>query len=110
MVEAWDIKPDSVNGFYTILAILDTGFELEHDDLPLNCFVAPYDAMGGHPTQIPQPDGDPRNQCDSGDAAYKFCYHGTTVLGMVAPVINNDEGLAGIEHSVKIKPIKISHD
>lgn len=65
MLEAWDIKPDSVDGSYTILGILDSGFELDHEDLPYNHFVGNYDAVGAWP-QNPVPDADPSNQCLSG--------------------------------------------
>jgi len=108
MPEAWDLKPDSLDGDYIILAILDTGFDLYHEDLPADCFRGSYDAIGGT-FQLPLiPDIDPSPPCQVG--TNPLCYHGTAVLGFTVPIINNSVGLSGIESSIKIMPIKIVGD
>jgi cell wall-associated protease len=88
-----------------LLAILDSGFDLEHEDLEESWYYWPYDVIGDtYIDSIWQPDANPSPPCNSSAIA---CYHGTMVLGLVSAMIDNTIGLAGIEDACDIMPIKI---
>ncbi len=100
--EAWEWNTDTSWQFR--IALVDMGFEMDHEDLPANYLWSPID-IGGANIQNPgnQIDYDPSNPCDDPAPA---CWHGTMVLGLIAPIIDNSVGLSGITNNVKIKPIK----
>jgi subtilisin family serine protease len=72
--EAWDL---SIGSAATILAVIDTGVDLDHPELASK-LVAGYDFANG--------DADPQD--DYG--------HGTHVAGIIAAASNNGQGIAGL--------------
>ena len=100
--EAWEYDTEDMT---KCLAIIDAGFEMDHEDIPSGCLMWPYDAAGNLliVDEEPIPDYDPSPGCDT---TFARCWHGTMMLGLVAPVINNDVGLSGITDFNKIFPIK----
>ncbi|TDF93600.1 peptidase S8 [Paenibacillus piri] len=82
--EAWDIATANNN---MVIAIVDTGVDLEHPDLKPNLVTG---ANLVNPSLPPQDDNG----------------HGTNVAGVVAAVGNNDRGVAGILWRAKMMPIK----
>jgi len=75
----------------TVIAIIDTGVDKNHDDLAARLTNNGYDFVND--------DNDPDD--DQG--------HGTHCAGIAAAITNNDEGIAGVagEAPVQIMPIKV---
>ena len=74
-----------------VVAVIDTGVDLTHEDLRL----APgYDATGGGSQGAPGP-----NQG-----------HGTSCAGLIGAIANNGIGVAGVAPGVKIMPVRIFDD
>ncbi len=85
-----------------IVAVLDAGYQMTHEDFRSNCWWHPYDAAGwsaGGP-----PDDDPSTECTYSNP---ICWHGTAVLGILEAYTNNAVGLAGTESRPRIMPVKI---
>jgi hypothetical protein len=105
MAESYDYnKGDSKPMVY----ILDSGFDMEHEDLRANWFKYPFDVCGPNEYR-PVADNWPEYPCTGGDPQ---CWHGTAVMGIHAAWSNNTLGLAGIDPGQTgryyIVPVKIS--
>ncbi|MCS7177175.1 MAG: S8 family serine peptidase [Candidatus Kapabacteria bacterium] len=123
--EAWDLMPADVQPI--VVAIVDTGIDMEHPDLADNIFLNPgelgTDAAGRDKRSNGvdddgngfvddwrgwdfaagsgnQQDNDPR----PGNS------HGTHVAGIVGAIINNARGIAGIVPKVRLLAVKIGPD
>jgi PKD repeat protein len=86
---AWDVTYGDAN---VIIAILDSGVDIDHPDLNL---VAGYDFGSG--------DSNPDD--DSGAAG-----HGTCCAGVAASVANNGIGSCGIAPGCRIMPCKVANN
>jgi subtilisin family serine protease len=87
---AWDITTGSSEA---VVAVIDTGFVLDHDDLN-GKFTSGKDIILG--TDNPYlPDGG-GTRMD----------HGTAVAGVIAATTNNSKGIAGIDWGARIMPIR----
>jgi len=75
-----------------IIAILDTGVDLNHPDLIDKIYSSGYDFIN-----------------DDSDATDDHA-HGTHVAGIAAAETNNGEGIAGVAWNCKILPVKILDD
>lgn len=75
-----------------VIAILDTGVDLDHPDIDEKIYSSGYDFINV--------DSDPTD--DHG--------HGTHVAGIAAAETNNDEGIAGVAWNCKILPVKVLDD
>jgi thermitase len=75
-----------------VIAILDTGTTVGHEDLVGTQFVAPFDFVNGRLDAI---DGEG---------------HGTHVTGTIAAQTNNALGIAGMAPGVSIMPLKVLDD
>ncbi|WP_192894645.1 S8 family serine peptidase [Paenibacillus contaminans] len=82
--EAWDIAKSNTD---IIIAVVDTGVDLEHPDLKDNLVPG---------ANLVQPGKPPMD--DKG--------HGTNVAGVLAAAADNDKGIAGLLWNAKIMPIK----
>lgn len=85
--QAWDLTTGSAT---VVIAIVDTGFDLNHPDLASK-FTAGYDFVDS--------DTDPS---DPGGEE-----HGTHVAGIAAAVTNNAAGMAGTSWNSPIMPIRV---
>lgn len=96
-VQAWQ----STTGVGAVVAIVDTGVDLEHPDLQGN--LLPGATFTGCVDVRPCGDGDQRGPdgIDNDDG------HGTHVAGTVAAVQGNDVGIAGVAPDAKILPVKV---
>ena len=91
--EAWDITMGSPN---VTLAICDTYFDLEHDELNSDRIVKPY--------SIWRRTG---NVAPAEDAEGSVLKHGSMVASMALGNIDNERGSAGIAPLVKFMPISM---
>lgn len=102
--EAWALEGDNE----TIVAVIDTGVEINHPDLSENIWTNPNEVVNGI-------DDDQNGYVDdingwnfitnTGDPSDDYG-HGTAVSGVIAATTNNGIGIAGASQSVKIMPIK----
>ncbi len=112
--QAWDITTGSKN---IIVAVLDTGVDLDHPDLVANLWINENDPVDGKDNdnngyvddyygwdfvdEDPIPAPDKVNYTDLG------LQHGTVVSGLIGAVGNNGVAGAGVSWKVKIMPLKI---
>lgn len=82
--KAWDAATGNNS---IVIALVDTGVELDHPDLKHNLVKG---ANLIRPAALPDDDNG----------------HGTNVAGVIAAVANNDAGIAGLAWNAKIMPIK----
>ena len=87
--KAWDVNTGSSE---TLIAVIDTGFDLDHPDLS-DKFAVGYNALTGSTDVLPHP-----------------CGHGSKTAGITAAMTNNDLGVAGMGWNNKILPIKVIDD
>ena len=103
---AWDISTGSAT---VVVAVIDTGVDLDHPDLAANIWVNPGEIPGngidddanGYVDDVNGWDfanGDSSPDDDEG--------HGTHVAGTIGAVANNGIGVAGIVPNVQIMPLK----
>ena len=90
-VEGWEFITGSNE---TIIAVLDTGVDINHEDLQGN-LVSGINAITGSSNQ--QPYGCVTNA------------HGTACAGIIAASTNNSTGISGVTWNSNIMPIKIMH-
>ncbi len=88
--EAWNILREATN---TIIAVIDYGFDINHQDLMNNIYLPGiyFDGFGNTNSDISDLSG-----------------HGTMVLSVLAANGNNGIGTCGILWKAKILPIKIT--
>ena len=89
--EAWD-KSQGYGSSAVVIAILDSGVDIDHPDLNL---VAGYDYG----------DNDTNPDDDSGNPG-----HGTACAGVAAAVANNSLGVTGIAGGCSIMPLKVANN
>jgi len=87
---AWDISTGSAN---VVVAVIDTGADLDHPDLAGNIL-----ARGTEDWDFADP-SDSVPEDSNG--------HGTSCSGIVAAVTNNGQGVAGIAHDCQVMPLRV---
>jgi hypothetical protein len=113
---AWNIETGSEE---TIVAVLDAGFDLDHEDLATQYWhndretssdgvdndrngyeddVMGWDFVDGDPD--PSPDFD-------GAVSDTVASHGTVIAGIIGATANNGLGIAGINWDVSIMPLRV---
>jgi len=85
---AWDVTQGSSA---VIVAVCDTGVESTHPDLAANLLLPGYNSVDGSTNTTP------------------VHWHGTAVAGCVGAVGNNGLGVAGVNWTVKIVPVRVSN-
>lgn len=96
---SWDLIRNSSN---TIIAIVDTGTDMDHVDLKANILLPGIDLVGRSGSN-PQIDNDPDVTSDSTD-------HGVSVSGVASAVSDNGLGIASIAYNAKLMIVKACAD
>lgn len=94
-VAAWDLQNSAAN---VIVAIIDSGARLTHQDLAANLWTSATGTHGINAIQSAGTSGYNTPEDDSG--------HGTHVTGIIGAVGNNGLGVSGVAWSVKLMPLK----
>ncbi len=96
-----------------VVAVVDTGLDMDHPDIVSSLNVAPGWDMVSDPRMGNDGDGrdpdadDPGDLCDPTSPFAEDSYHGTHVAGTVgAGLSNNGAGVAGGAWDVKIVPVR----
>lgn len=116
---AWDITTGSSS---VVVAVLDTGLDLAHEDIGANLWTNPreiadnnvdddkngfiddihgWDFIGNDADASPSPEA---------DSSHDAIDHGTLIAGEIAAVGNNGIGMAGVAWNVKIMPVRMLDD
>jgi subtilisin family serine protease len=107
--KAWDITTGNDN---VVAVVLDTGVQLQHEDLSANAWVNPQEIAGngvddddnGFVDDVHGWNFFDDNNRTYVDAAQDF--HGTHVAGSIGAVSNNGLGVTGVAWHVKIMSLK----
>ena len=108
--DAWELRTSAAN---IIVAVIDTGVDLDHPDLVANLWTNPGEIAGNgvdddgngqvddiHGFDFENEDADPDDDED----------HGTHCAGIIGAVGNNSEGVAGVCWNVQIMALKFLSD
>jgi len=109
MTEAWDV---AAGGATTVVAVIDSGTDLGHEDLIGNLWTNPFEIAGDdldndndgytddvHGMDVFTPKGTPVNPTDDHG-------HGTHVAGSIGATVDNGLGIAGMNPNVRILTCK----
>jgi serine protease len=105
--QAWDITTGTPAAGDVIVAVIDTGVQLNHPDLA-GKLIPGYDFISNPSVSLDNNGIDP-NPDDPGDqfTPAKSSFHGTHVAGTVGAATNNGGGVAGVSWGAKIMPIRV---
>jgi serine protease len=106
LTQAWDITTGTPETGNVIVAVIDTGVFLNHEDLN-GKLVPGYDFISD-PSSSADNDGIDANPDDPGDGGQigTSSWHGTHVAGTIAAETNNGIGVAGVSWGAKIMPLR----
>ncbi|MFW5888240.1 MAG: S8 family peptidase [Patescibacteria group bacterium] len=118
--EAWDTKRNSPE---KIIAIVDSGIQIDHPDLKGNIWTNEEESSNNtgkdddnngfiddrHGWDFVNNDADPSPDF-GGEHTESGILHGTLVSGVAAAVGNNGAGISGITWNAEIMPLKVLND
>ena len=97
--EAWG---KFINASNTVIAIVDSGSDLDHEDLSANILPIGKDLVGASFSNLKE-DNDPSVKSDSTD-------HGVRVSGIASAITNNRVGIASLASNAKLMIVKVGAD
>ena len=97
--QSWDLIRNSSN---TVIAIVDSGSDMDHADLKANILLPGKDLVGASFNTLLE-DNDPDVKSDSTD-------HGVRVSGMASAVSDNGIGISSVASNAKLLIIKAGAD
>ena len=97
--QAWDVIRNSSG---TVIAIVDSGTDLDHVDLKANILLPGKDLVGASPETSIE-DDDPDVKSDSTD-------HGVRVSGLLSAVSDNGIGISSVAFNAKLLIVKAGAD
>ena len=109
--KAWDVAKKS----NAIVAIIDTGVEVDHPDLSSNIWQNTAE-LNGQPGVDDDKNGyvddisgwgSPEHDADITSGNYEGADHGTHVAGIVGAIGNNGFGTSGVLWSAKLMPLRV---
>ena len=115
--EAWQIQPGGRNEI--IVAVLDTGVQIDHPDLKENIWTNVGEISGngidddkngfiddvyGWDFVSNVPDPQPKFE---GAFTESGIHHGTLIAGIISSVAHNAQGTVGLSYGVRIMPIRV---
>jgi outer membrane protein assembly factor BamB len=90
----------------TIVAVIDSGIRITHEDLAENIWKNPSPGSDGYTGDINGINATfPQNEPGNGDPNDDL-FHGTMVAGIIGAVGNNSVGMAGVAWNVELMPLK----
>ncbi|MEX2541168.1 MAG: S8 family serine peptidase [Trueperaceae bacterium] len=97
---AWHALPELGSG--PVVAVIDSGIDLDHEDLRGAFVSGGYDFCGTRDCTSRDSDPRPAGLSDT---------HGTHVTGLLAAISGNGRGLAGVvARNARVLPVKVFHD
>ena len=116
---AWDVTTGSSD---VIVAVLDTGLDLDHEDIAANLWTNTKEIAGNgidddhngyiddvHGWDFVSGDNDP-SAGPTSTSSPEAIAHGTLIAGEIGAVGNNSLGVAGVNWKVKIMPVRMLND
>ncbi len=116
---AWDSTTGSSG---VIVAVLDTGLDLSHEDIAANLWTNSREIAGNgqdddgngfvddvHGWDFIEGDNDP-SPSPTVDSSVDAISHGTLIAGEIGAVGDNHIGVSGVDWSVKIMPVRMLDD
>ena len=98
--DAWDVLLNTEHTHRVTVAVIDTGFNLTHEDLVENLmFDVSGDVIGYNAV-------DGSNDVSEVNTSAGVYGHGTHVTGIISAAANNSKGVAGVSYNQKIYPVK----
>lgn len=110
ILDAWKINTGDGSPNGPIIAILDSGADMDHPDLVKNFWVNPGEIPGDGIDNDGNGVIDDVHGYDAGDndgSPDDIVGHGTHVAGTIGAVGNNGEGVTGVNQQARLMPIRI---
>jgi subtilisin family serine protease len=114
-IEAWDLATGSQD---VLVGVIDTGIDFTHEDLAANIYTNPGEDAWSDPNNPSTGNGvddDENGKVDDwkgwnfineSNNAYDDNMHGTHCAGTIGAIGDNNTGVAGVNWTVKLMPLK----